>query len=155
MKQSAVSTTKPAVPTSAFFGAVSYEVPATVLEFAERGAQQAKTAFDHLMAVAEDALSVVEDSYANLTKGFSELNLKAIDAAKANTNATFDLARSLTGVRSFAEAIEAQTAYVRGRFDAGVVQTQELTALASKVANDTAGPVREGFKRSLAQLQLA
>ena len=158
MKQSAKSAAKQADAAntiSAAFGTVPYEVPAAVRELAERGVQQAKLTYDRVKAVAEDAAGVVEGSYASLTKGYAELNLKALEVAKANTDAAFDVARSLTSAQSFAEVIEAQTAYVRSRFDAGIAQTKELAALANKVANETAGPAREGFRRSLAQLQSA
>ncbi len=158
MKQSAKSAAKQAdmmntISTS--FGALPYEITSAVREFAERGVQQAKLAYDRAKAVAEDAAGVLEGSYANLTKGYAELNLKALEVAKANTDAAFDVARSLTSAQSFAEVVEAQTAYMRSRFDAGIAQTKELAALANKVANETAGPAREGFRRSLAQLQSA
>ena len=158
MKQSAKSAAKQADAANtigAAFVAVPYEVPAAVRELAERGVQQAKLTYDRVKAVAEDATGVVEDSYASLTKGYAELNLKALEVAKANTDATFDFARSLTNAQSFAEVVEAQIAYVRGRLEAGVAQAKELAALANKVANDSVGPAREGFQRSLAQLQLA
>lgn len=158
MTQSAKSAAKQAGVANTIgtaFGPVPYEVPSAVRELAERGVQQAKLAYDRVRAVAEDAAGVLEGSYATLTKGCAELNLKSLELAKANTDATFDFARSLTNARSFAEIVEAQTSYLRGRFEAGVAQARELATLANKVANDAAGPAREGFQRSLAQLQLA
>lgn len=134
---------------------LSFEVPAAVREIAERNVRQAKESYDRFKAVAEGATEVLEDTYANVTKGVTEVNLRALQAAQDNTNAAFDLARDLLNVKSYAEAVELHAAYLRGRFDANVAQVRELSALASKFANDAARPAREGFERSMEQWKQA
>ncbi len=117
-------------------------------EVAERSVQQAKVGYDRFKTLADDAMATLEDSYAAVSKGFAELNLNALQAAQENANAAFDLARNLVNVTSFSEALELQTAYVRQRFEARAAQARGFIALASKVANDGARPVREGFATS-------
>ena len=141
-----------------FFNAAkapSFEIPAAVRELAERSIRHAKEGYDRLKTVAEDATSVLEDTYATVSKGFAEVSLKSLDTAKDNTNAAFDFAREFVNVRSFAEAVELQTAFVRQRLEAGIAQTRELATLVNKVANDSIRPVREGFERSAAQWKQA
>ncbi|MDQ4060804.1 MAG: phasin family protein [Pseudomonadota bacterium] len=140
------------------FGAsknLTFQVPAAMREIAERNVRQAKETYDRFKVVAEDATDVLEDTYANVTRSVTEVNLRALQVAQDNTNAAFDLARDLLNVRSFAEAVELHTAYLRGRFDANVVQVEELAALVNKFASDTARPAREGFERSMEQWKQA
>ncbi|HEX2137121.1 MAG TPA: phasin [Microvirga sp.] len=136
------------------FGAsrsLTFQVPVAVREIAECSIRQAKETYDRFKIAAEDATDVLEDTYATVTKGVTEVNLKALQVAQDNTNAAFDLARDLFGVKSFAEAVELHTAYLRGRFDANVAQAKELTTLVNKIADDAARPAREGFERSMEQ----
>ena len=124
-------------------------------EFAERGAQQAKAGYERFKALAEDATATLEDSCAAVNKGLAELNLSGLRAAQENANAAFDLARDLVNAKSLSEALEAQVAYARQRFEAGVAQAKELATLVGKVANDGAGPIREGLANSAAQWKQA
>ncbi|HEX2137183.1 MAG TPA: phasin [Microvirga sp.] len=140
------------------FGAsrsLTFQVPVAVREIAERSIRQAKETYDRFKIAAEDATDVLEDTYATVTKGVTEVNLKALQVAQDNTNAAFDLARDLFGVKSFAEAVELHTTYLRGRFDANVAQAKELTALVNSIADDAARPAREGFERSMEQWKQA
>ena len=134
---------------------VTNAASAAYREFAERGVQQAKTGYDRFKTLAEDVTATLEDSYAAVSKGLAELNLSALQAAQENANAAFDLARNLVNVKSFSEALALQTAYARQRFDTRVAQAREFVALAGKVANDGALPIREGVAKSAAQWQQA
>ncbi len=66
-----------------------------------------------------------------------------IEAARANTNATFDFATQLMAVKSLSEAVELSTAHARKQFETLSAQTKELTALAQKVATETVEPIKE------------
>ena len=123
----------------------TFEVPAAFREFAEKGAAQAKDNWDKMKAVHEEASGVLEDSYSNASKGAADYGLKLIDVARANANAAFDFYASLFTVKSASEMVELSTAFARKQFDAMNAQTKELTALAQKVAADTAEPLKEGF----------
>ncbi len=152
--------TKTAAKTAAKTGAeqvteVGNAAAAAYREFAERSVQQAKIGYDRFKTLAEDATATLEDSYAAVSKGLAELNLRALAAAQENANAAFDLARNLVNVTSFSEALELQTAYARQRFETRVAQAREFAALAGKVANDGVRPVREGFEKSAAQWKQA
>ena len=66
------------------------EIPAAFREIAEKSVSQAKENYEKMKSAAEEATDVLEDTYATATKGASEYGLKCIEAARANTNATFD-----------------------------------------------------------------
>ena len=119
------------------------EVPAAFREIAEKSVTQAKDNWEKIKAATEEATDLIEDSYATASRGAADYNLKLIEAARANTNATFDYAGQLLGVKSLSEAVELSTAHLRKQFDTLNAQTKELTALAQRVATDTVEPLKE------------
>jgi phasin len=119
------------------------EVPAAFRELAEKSVSQAKETYERMKAVAEDATDVIEDTYATATKGASDYGLRWIEAARENTNAGFDFASQLMTVKTFSEMVELSTAHARKQFETLTAQTKDLTALAQKVAVETAEPAKE------------
>ena len=124
------------------------EVPAAFRDFAERSVAQARDGYEKLKAAAEDTTNVLETTYATASKGASELTLKTIEIARANTNAGFDFATDLLGVKSVSEAVELSSAYTRKQFEALIEQGKELSALAQKVATETGEPIKSGMNKA-------
>src|ERR1044071_3696607 len=110
-----------------------FEVPAAFREFAEKSVSQCKDNWDKMKAVTEEATGVLEDSYATAAKGCTDYGIKAIEAARTNTNANFDYASKLIAVKSVCEAVELSTAHLRSQFERLPGQMKELSALAQKV----------------------
>jgi phasin len=119
------------------------EVPAAFREFAEKSVTQAKDNWEKMKAATEEASDLIEGSYATASKGAADYGLKLIEAARANTNATFDYAGKLMTVKSLSEAVELSTSHLRKQFDTFSAQSKELTALAQKVAAETTEPIKE------------
>ena len=119
------------------------EVPAAFREIAEKSVNQAKDNWEKIKAATEEATDLIEDSYATASRGAADYNLKLIEAARANTNATFDYAGQLLTVKSLSEAVELSTSHLRKQFDIMSAQSKELTALAQRVATDTVEPLKE------------
>jgi len=121
------------------------EVPEAYREFAEKGIAQVKDGYDKFKAVAEEANDRLAAVYASGTEGTRNFGLKVIDAARANSNLTFDMLGQLLTAKSYSEAVELYTGYVRKQFDAMTEQTKGLTEAAQKVVIKTTEPVKEGF----------
>src|SRR5215510_14904992 len=79
------------------------EIPAAFREIAEKSVSQAKETYERMKSAAEEATDVIEDTYATASKGASDYGLKCIEAARENTNASFDFATKLMTVKSFSE----------------------------------------------------
>jgi phasin len=124
------------------------EVPEAVREFAEKGMQQAKEAYDRMKTAAEEATNMLEDTYATASKGAAEFNLKALDALRTNINASFDYVQQLMGVKTLSEAVELSASHVRKQFDALTAQGKELSTLATKVQTDAAEPIKVGVTKT-------
>jgi len=128
------------------------EMPAAFREFAERGVAQAKDTYEKMKAAAEEATDVLEVTYSTATKGASDYGLKMIEAARANTNAALDFAGELITAKSLSEVIELSSAHARKQFEALSQQSKELSALAQKVATDTAEPIKSGMNKAFSKV---
>jgi phasin len=124
------------------------EIPTAFREIAEKSVSTAKETYERMKSAAEEATDVLEDTYATASKGAADYGLKCIEAARENTNASFDFAAQLMSVKSLSEMIELSTAHARKQFEAMTAQTKELAALAQKVATDTAEPVKESVTKA-------
>jgi phasin len=124
------------------------DVPEAFREFAEKGVAQAKDAYARMKSAAEETTDLIEDTYATATKGVTEFNLKTLEALRANMNAGFDYAREMAGARTLADAVELSAVHMRKQFDALSAQTKELSAIAQKIATETAEPIKAGVSKS-------
>jgi phasin len=124
------------------------EVPAAFREMAEKSVAQAKDSYEKMKAAAEEATDMLEDTYATASKGCADYGLKMIDAARINTNAAFDFASELMTAKSVSEVVELSTAHMRKQFETFTAQSKELTALAQKLANETAEPLKAGVNKA-------
>jgi phasin len=132
----------------AFENLSKLEVPASVRDFAEKGAAQAKETYTKIKVAADEASNAFESTYSTATKGVSTLGLKVLENARSNTNATFDHAIALFGVKTFADAIELNTAFLRKQTETVSSQTKEFGELAQKVATETAAPVKAQVEKT-------
>jgi len=124
------------------------EVPAAFREAAEKSVAHAKDTYEKVKAATEEATDLLEDTYTTAMKGSVDYNLKLIDAARANANATFDFVSELIGVKSLSEVVELSTAHARKQFEAFTQQAKDLTAAAQKLATDTSEPLKTGVSKA-------
>jgi phasin len=148
-KQKAAAGEASKFPTPSFdmpkFDVPSFEVPPAFRELAEKGVSQAKEQYEKMKSVAEEATGVMEDTYANASKGAAEYGQKLIDNARANSNAAFDLFGSLLSAKSYAEVVELSTGFARKQFETLTEQTKELSAVAQKAGTETFEPIKDSF----------
>ena len=71
---------------------------------------------------------MLEDSIETTRESVREVQFKALDLAKANADATFDLFRKLLTTTSVADAVQLQTAFARERFEAMVDYSKDVQA---------------------------
>ncbi|MEI8145285.1 MAG: phasin [Alphaproteobacteria bacterium] len=131
------------------------EVPAAMREATDKAVSQAKEAYAKLKTVAEEATDLVEDTYSTASKGVTEFNLAALEASRSNMNATFDHVRDVFAIKTVAELVELQSAFMRKQFEAVQAQVKDLGGIAQKVATATAEPVKEKFEKTMSSLKAA
>ena len=152
-------TAKNGKPASAFdafsFAVPSVEVPASFRDFAEKGLAQARDTYDKIKSAAENASDVVEDTFETAREGAFTLGVKAIDAAKTNSDVSFALAKELFGAKTFAEVIELQTSFARKQFDAVAAQMKEFQELTQKFVTETTKPVTSQVEKTFKDFKAA
>ena len=125
------------------------EMPEMVRDFAEKSVQQAKDVYARMKSAAEETTDVLEDTYTTATKGATEFNLKALEALRANVNASFDYTRELLASKSLSEAVELSASHMRKQFESLSSQAKTFSALAQKIATETAEPIKAGMSKTL------
>ncbi len=125
------------------------EVAANLRDFAEKAVAQAKVGFDKLREATEEATDALEDTYEVARAGIVEYSGKSIEAVKTNSNAALGHAKDLLGVKTFAEAIELQSTFVRQQYEVLSAQAKELQELATKVAGEASKPAKEALGKAV------
>ena len=123
----------------------SAEMSASMQGMADQGIAQAKDSFNNAKAATEEAAHIFQQAYTVAAKGATDYNLKVFEIARFNTNAAFDYARELLGVKSLSEFVELSSARSHQQFEAMTAQSKELAILAQKVSSETAEPLKAGI----------
>jgi len=133
---------------TAFDSISKMEIPASVRDFAEKGAAQAKDTVTKFKAAADEASDAFEGAYTSATKGVSTFGLKILETTRGNANAAFDHAVALFGVKSLSDAIELNTAFLRKQTETATAQAKELGELAQKVTTETFAPMKAQVEKT-------
>lgn len=133
----------------AAFAMPSFEVPEALRSFTEQGLTQTRDAFEKIKASAEEAGEAMEESFEATRTGFLDIQTRSIDVAKANADATMELARGLAKVTSVAEAVELQTAYARERFEAMLDYSRTLQSTLARTATDASAPSKALLEKTI------
>ena len=128
-------------------------VPNMVREMAESSISSARVMYDTARNAAEEATDMMEDTYEHARKSFTEMNLKLIDQAQANTDRVFAFAKEVAGGKTVSEAVGLQTKFAREQFEAFASQAKEIQDTASKLATETTGPMKDAFERATSKFQ--
>lgn len=131
------------------------EVPQMVREMAEKSLTYARESYEKLKSAAEEATDVLEDTYESSRRGLIELQMKALDTAKSNTDSTFSFFKDFLAAKSLSEAIELQTAFTRKQFETIVSQSKEFQELATKLATETGAPMKDAFTKVVKDFKVA
>ncbi len=137
------------------FSMSNVEFPEAFREAAEKTVKQAKEGYDKLRAAAEEATDLFEDQVESARTGFTTLGGKALDAAKANADATFKFAKDFLTVKTFAEAIELQSAFARHQFDLMTAQSKEMQELVTKLVTESSQPMKEAVSKFMKDAKAA
>lgn len=124
------------------------EVPAAFREFADKGIAQARDTYEKTKVAAEEATNLLKDAYTTAAKATLDYNLKVIESARTNTNAAFDYAHELMGVKSLSEFVELSTTHAHKQFEAISAQTKELTEHAQKATTQIVEPFKTGVTKA-------
>ena len=92
---------------------------------------------------------MLKDSYATAVKGAQEYNSKVMEFAKANTEAAFAFAQSLSGIKSPSDFITLSTEHSRKQLETLAEQSKELAALVQKISLASTEPLKAGVTQGI------
>ena len=133
------------------FGVPNMEMPEAFREIAEKGVAQAKDTCEKAKVASEVAADLVQNTYATVTQGVTNYNLKLFEIARTNIGAAFNYAHELLGMKSPSEFMELSTAQMRKQFDIASAQSKELCALAQEVATEAAEPIKTSISKAVSK----
>ena len=116
------------------------------------GSAQAKEGFDKMRAATAEATTVMKNSYSTAVQGAQDYQAKIMEFANSNTEAAFDFAQKMSGVKSPSEFFELSTNHSREQFETLTEQAKELATLAQKVTMATVEPLKTGATKAFSQL---
>jgi phasin len=114
----------------------------TLRKAVEKTVVDSRAAYARAKTTADEATGAVQNSVTTAAKGVIELNSKAIDALRANAEASFDFLKASINAKSLEEVFALQSELARKQAVAFGAQAKELGALAQKIATDSAEPIK-------------
>ena len=118
--------------------------PAAFREFAKKNVTQSKEVCEKIKTAAEDATEMLREACTTTINAGTTLNMKLIEAGRANSNSVLDFAQKLLAVRSPIEFTELATAHARKQFELCAEQAREFSALTQKVTSETIASIKNG-----------
>ncbi len=128
-------------------------VPEAFRSTAEQVVDGSREVYERTKDALEGAVEMLEASIDRAGQGAAALNRKAIEIAQVHVNSGFDLAKELAGAKNVTDVIETQSAFARKQLEMLTVQAEEIRSLSSKVATDTAEPLKSHMTRSIEVLR--
>jgi phasin len=120
--------------------------------FGTNGSAQAKESFEKMRTATAEAATVMKNSYSTAVQGAHDYQAKVLEFANSNTEAAFEFAQKMAGVKSPSEFFELSTSHSREQFATLTEQAKELATLAQKVTMATVEPLKTGATKAFSQL---
>ena len=117
-----------------------FEIPKEMRQMAEASVEQARKAFDKLMANAQATAGTIEERRATVRAGAKEIGVKAVSYAEKNVQASLDYAEKLLHAKDLTEVMRLQSEYVQAQMRALAEQASEMGQIVSRAAMDAAKP---------------
>jgi len=131
------------------------EVPPVIRDIAENSVAQTKEAYEKIKASAEEATSILGSSIEKTRDGVAQLNAKAIEAARANTEAAMTHAKDVIAVKSLSEAIELQAAFTKNQINAMQDQVKTFQEITAKITEETTAFYKLAFQKTTEAFKVA
>jgi hypothetical protein len=109
---------------------------------------QSKEASEQMSFAAAGAANLIQSSCTTALEGVQAYNEKLVEFMRLNTAAAFDFVQKLGGIKSPSEFIEISTGHARAQTEALSGQTEQLAALARKIALASTGPLMSGAAKA-------
>jgi phasin len=117
-----------------------FEIPKEVRSIAESGFEQARKAFEHMLASAQQTASTIEGKGAEIRTNAKDITSKAVSYAEKNVAASLDYAQQLLHAKDLSEVLRLHSEYVQAQMKSLAEQASELGQIVGRAALDAAKP---------------
>lgn len=117
-----------------------FEIPNEVRSMAEASFDQARKAFEQLLASAQQTATTIEGKSATVRAGAKDITTKAVSFAEKNVTASLDYAQQLLHAKDLGEVMRLHSEYVQGQMKSLAEQASEMGQIMSRAAIDAAKP---------------
>jgi hypothetical protein len=107
----------------------------------------ARESLGQTLETGAEAVRGAQEGFTSALENVRDLNVRLIEMARANTNATFDFAREVAEAEAPSDLVEACTTHATKQFDMLTKQASELTTVGQQFASTSAEPVTRRAKR--------
>jgi phasin len=104
-----------------------FEIPAGMFAFAEKGMQQARSAFDTWVTATRQAVDTAQKQAAGAQAGAREMSELAMRYAERNIASGFEFAQKLIHAKDASEVAALQAEYVKVQMEALSEQASEFS----------------------------
>jgi phasin len=117
-----------------------FEIPKEMRAMAEASFDQARQAFEKMLAGAQSTASSLEDRGATVRAGAKDVSTKAIAFAEKNVAASLDYAQQLLHAKDLGDVMRLHSEYVQAQMKSLAEQASEMGQIMSRAAMDAAKP---------------
>ena len=121
--------------------------------FAEESLSKSKEALEKAKAAFDDVQKEAEAGLHSAQEHSAKISLAAIDSMRTNTESTFTHLDKLVGVKSVAELIELQTAFMREQTEKAVDTAKTMQGLYQKAGEDISAPAKAAAEKAMGALK--
>jgi hypothetical protein len=90
----------------------------------------------------ETIAHAVRASLEEVAAGFGLFNSKLLEFGRVNAENNVAFMQNIAGIRSVRDAVDLQTAYLRGQYEAAAAQLRELQTLTTEIAEKATAPFK-------------
>jgi len=117
-----------------------FEIPKDMKSMAEASFEQARKAFEHFLASAQQTASTLEGKGATVRTGAKDISARAITFAEKNVAASLDYAQQLLHAKDLGDVMRLHSEYVQSQMKALAEQASEMGQIMTQTAMEAAKP---------------
>lgn len=113
-----------------------------------------KKAYSDMNNMMRDAMSAAVQSTAVLTKGYEEMYDSISTLMQKSLDNGAQASRALMNARSVNDVMDVQTGLMKNGFDSIMAETNRMTQMSSRIAQEAAEPVAQHVNATITKLTL-
>jgi phasin len=117
-----------------------FEIPKDMKSMAEASFEQARKAFEHFLASAQQTASTLEGKSVTVQTGAKDIGAKALTYAEKNVAASLDYAQQLLQTKDLGDFMRLHSEYVQSQMKALAEQASEMGQIMTQTAMEAAKP---------------